>query len=366
MPKLMHKWIIRILLSCSLLVAALMGWVYSITYHPDPIEPVTVSCADETPEYNGQPLSIMSYNLQYFAGKGYVFYYDLPDNKGKDLRPTRKSLETTLQGIVDLIKQHDPDILLIQELHEGAKATDFEDQLVTLQRALGEQAYPCTADAFYWKADFVPHPAIMGSVGMKLATFSKYKMTNGKRHQLPLMPADPISQQFNLKRAILETQLESADGAISIMNTHLDAFAQGSNTMSKQVAYVKGLFDELDRQNTPWIIGGDFNLLVPGKRGRLQASQHYLYNDLSELAPIWGHYTSIPDTKDVNGANESLWFTHYPNDPDVKGPDRTIDYLFLSKHWKVKEKQVIQDTALALSDHMPVTATIKLKPDKQN
>ena len=360
----MPKWIIRTTSFVALLIGSFVLWVYSSTYQPQQIEPATFACSDEAKPLDAQKnLKVLSYNIQFLAGKGYVFYYDLPNNAGPHKRPTTQSIHSTLSGIVEIIKEQDPDVLLIQEFHDNAKATDYEDQLVKLQAALGVQKFPCTAEAFYWKADFVPHPDIMGSVGMKLGTLSRYEISGATRHQLALIPDDPISQQFNLKRAILETKLMTTTRPVSVMNTHLDAFAQGSDTMREQVDYISALLAKLEQTNTAWILGGDFNLLVPGEYKNLPADQQYLYNPTSELGKIWGRFQSVPGAKDVSSHDKQKWFTHYPNDPGINGPDRTIDYLFLSDHWDIIEKQVIQGHTEKLSDHLPVQATVRLRKE---
>lgn len=38
----------------------------------------------------------------------------------------------------------------------------------------------------------------------------------------------------------------------------------------------------------------------------------------------------IPSNAEAGGAERSAWLTHYPNDPRLNGPDRTLDYLFHS------------------------------------
>lgn len=353
----MKKWILRVFSTLLVVTLLLTAVVYAITFHPAAQAPATLQCSADAPEYNGQPLRVMTYNIQYLAGKTYVFYYDLPDNKGPDERPSPAQIATTLQGINDLIRAHNPDILLVQEFHDGAKATDYQDQLVLLQKALGNLAYPCTAQAFYWKADFVPHPRILGAVGMKLGTLSRYRLDSATRHQLPLIPADPLTQAFNLKRAVLQTQL-AGPLPVNIFNTHLDAFAQGSDTMQRQVAVLLSLLEQEDAAGHPWLLGGDFNLLVPGAYTHLAPNQQYLYNPTTELTPLLKAYASVPALADIQQAPEK-WFTHFPNDKDVAGPDRTIDYLFYSKQWQVKDAAVIRDhNSEALSDHLPVSVTL--------
>src|SRR4029079_838374 len=115
---------------------------------------------------------------------------------------------------------------------------------------------------FYWRAAYVPHPRIHGAVGMKLAILSRYQISGAQRHQLALIPGDPLSQQFYIKRAILEAHLPVAGGHDFVaLDTHLDAFAQGSDTMAPQGAHSETLLASLPSAGLPWVIGGDFNLL---------------------------------------------------------------------------------------------------------
>jgi|TARA_B110000091_G_scaffold24526_1_gene23163 endonuclease/exonuclease/phosphatase family metal-dependent hydrolase len=354
--------ITRILKFLTLAITGLLvlGFIviYSITFHPEPVEQVDLVCPAETPMLlAGQSLKVLSYNMQYFAGKDYVFYYDLENDAGPDTRPSPKAIKETLTSMSALIKAEDPDILLLQELHDGAKATDFANQTQLLLAQLNN-SYPCYSEAFYWKADFVPHPSIMGSVGMKLVTLSKYKIDAGQRHQLSLMDNDPVTQAFNLKRAVLVTEfpVEGGGGFIA-MNTHLDAFSQGMDTMTKQVAEVDKL---LASAKKPWIIGGDFNLLPPGEFSTLAASQQSLYNPESEISLLINRYASVPAMSDIQGEKKKSWYTHYPNDPGVEGPDRTIDYIFYDDNITLKTSSVIHGESHQLSDHLPVTAIFQL------
>lgn len=341
---------------------AFLTWVYSATYHPAATENVVAQCPTDTPFYNtGQPLSVLSYNVQFFAGKNSVFYFDMPDNAGPDLRPDRKDIDATLDGIAQLIKEQDTDLVLLQEVHDDAAATDHQNQLEELLKRLPKDMYPCHSEAFYWQADYIPHPSIMGSVGMKLVTLSKYKLGKAMRYRLPQPPMDWVSAQFYLKRAILDTELlqEEPGKHIHILNTHFDAFAQGSDTMEQQVAIAKNRLQQLDEQNLPWIFAGDFNLLLPDQRQHLQDDQKYLYAEKTELSPIlaWPHF---PNKDDIQ-VDKERWLTHLPNDPGVTKPDRVIDYMFFSKNIQLTEKKILnQESPLILSDHFPVVGSFQM------
>ena len=296
---------------------------------------------------------VLSWNVQYMAGKDYVFYYDVLDFNGPDERPSSDSIARTLKEVARVIMAESADFVLLQEVDDGASRTDKQDQAALLLKHL-EGQYPCHASAFYWKAGFVPHPRIMGSAGMKLTTLSKYKIVEAKRHQLPQMPDDIISRQFNLKRAILETRIQvEQNKSFALFNTHFDAFAQGTNTLQRQVAVTHRLFAETEKKGIPWVAGGDLNILPPGRHQLDSMPESYRghYNDTSELEPIYRDFQVI---QGIDESKNSEWFTHFSNDPLFKGPDRTIDYLVFSHKLKAAEHRVRRNDTLKISDHLPV------------
>lgn len=352
------KWL---LVTVLVLVFLITGLVYSLTYHPKDRQPAALTCPADSPLFDDEEaLRVVSYNVQYMAGKDYVFFYDLLDNSGPDTKPSREAVVETLDGIADLLVKLDADVLLLQELHEDHITTDYQNQTEELLERLGER-YPCYAEAFYWKAGFVPIPEIMGSVGMKLVTFSKYRLVEAERVQLSLIPSDPVTQAFNLKRAILTTELPTESGNTwHLMNTHLDAFSQGTDTMTRQVEEVNALVKE--KGNEPWVIGGDYNLLAQGQYELLDASQRDYYNPETELTLLHNNYPSIPSLANIQSDPER-WYTHYPNDPAVDGPDRTIDYIFYSPTLETQNEAVIFGTALELSDHLPILGDFNLRDE---
>lgn len=356
----------KIFLFAVLLGVALVVLIYSITWHPADREPAPLSCAANTPTLQpGQALKVMTWNVQYLAGKRYVFWYDLADGSGPDTRPTAADLAYSLDEVVRILRDEQPDIVLLQELHENTKATDYQNQLALLHERLAD-LYPCSSQAFYWKASFVPHPKIRGSVGMKLGTLSRFQISQAERLQLPTPPADPLTRQFNLKRALLVNYLPiRGGGQLAVINTHLDAFAQGDDTMQRQVAMIDQQLQALNAAKTPWVIGGDFNLLPPGQFQRLSERQRSWYAPDSELQVLAGKYAMIPSLSEASGPEQAAWYTHFPNDPQATGPDRTLDYLFHSQQLVRVAANVRQLDTLRISDHLPLIARFLL-PEKHD
>ena len=344
------------------IIAGLLGvLVWAITFHPAEIQHEMVICPTDTPVLQaGQALKVLTYNVQYMAGKNYVFFYDLPDNAGPDERPTAADIDQTLREVARIILAENPDVVLLQEVDDGSARTDYEDQLVRLLALLPE-AYKCHASAFYWQATFVPHPRIRGAIGQKLAIIAKYQIDAASRYQLPVAAADPLTRQFSPKQAILEARLPVENRPdLVLLTTHLEVSKQGAAVMQQQVAAVSEQLAALDQAGYAWLIGGDFNLLPPGQFDRLQADQKGNFRAETELKPLFDRYNVIPGLADINGEQGPHWYTMFVNDPRTTQPDRTLDYIFFADRLTLIDGYVRQHDTLRISDHLPLIVQFAL------
>jgi endonuclease/exonuclease/phosphatase family metal-dependent hydrolase len=344
----------------ALIVVALFGWM--TTFHPAPIEPAQIQRRGIAKRIKkGQELKVMSWNIQYLAGKSFVFYYDILDGSGPDVRPTRQAIDATFEEVVRVIRDEDPDILQLQEVNVGAKNTGYDDQLTRIFDALSE-SYTHAASVWYWKSPFIPHPKIMGAVGMKLATFSKYEISEAVRYQLPVPHPNPITYLYTFRRAVMECTLP-VDGAepVVALNTHLDAFAQGDDTMTQQVAYLARRLQRLSEKGACWFLGGDLNLLpTTSAYDSLSETFRAYYSPQNELSLLSNRYAVIPTLNECDGPQRERWFTFFSNNPAATGLDRTLDYLFYSSQFSVSSHHVRQADTRKISDHYPVIATFVL------
>jgi endonuclease/exonuclease/phosphatase family metal-dependent hydrolase len=308
----------------------------------------------------GQSIKVMTYNVQYMASKQYVFFYDVPGFSGPDRRPSRAAIETTLREVARVIVDEAPDFVLLQEVDDGAKRTDYEDQLQRLQALLGA-AYPCAASVFYWRVPFLPYPKIWGSVGMKQCILSRYRIRAVARQPLAVPPANLLLRPFLARRSILQAFVPIRNGPdLVMMNTHLEAFGEGTGVMQRQVEQVAAALAACDDRGQPWIIGGDFNLLPAGQHAMLAPAQQAYYNPQTELARLYADYDMIPALADLQGADAAQWTTYFGNDPALSGPDRTLDYLFYSQRLHRTHSYVRRHDTLAISDHLPVIGEFTL------
>ncbi|MCB0259556.1 MAG: endonuclease/exonuclease/phosphatase family protein [Calditrichaeota bacterium] len=362
MKRSREKILLSVLAILLLLIVLLSLLVRFTTFHPAAVQPQPVTGAEGAPLLRaGDSLKVLCFNVQYMAGKHYFFWYDSPAGQGDDTRPSPAHISETLQAVARIIIDEDPDVVILQEMNENDQRTDREDQLARLLALLPE-AYRCHTSAFYWKADFVPHPRIWGPAGMKLSTISKYQISEATRYQLPLFPKDVFTRQFYFKRAVLAARLPVQGGKdVYVLNTHLDAFAKGNDIMTRQVEKVDEILSALDREGYPWVIGGDFNIMPPGLNPeRLPDYQKPYYRELTELALLYDRYSAIPAREELQGPNFREWYTHNANNPQVTAPDKTIDYFFYSRNLQRLNAYVRQHDTLEISDHLPLIAVFKL------
>ena len=317
--------------SVALVATLISGGVYISTYHPDAIEDeVIISLATAPKLAPGQQLKVLSWNLQFLAGRpGNNFFYD----GGSDPWPSLLTVMANATAVANIIRQEDPDVILLQELDDGAERTHFKDQLQLILSLLPAD-YAVHTSSFYWQADFVPHSELLGGVGMKMSIISKYRLESAKRYALPAITTDNIlARQYNLKRAIQGTYLPiEGGGKLNLLNTHLSAYAQGSDTMLRQVAMVDRILEDYAAGGGPVLIAGDFNLLPSAAA----------YQDL--------------------GANRQDWFTHIANDNHSEAPDKTIDYILFTGKLALREHYVRSLGTTKISDHLPVVANFTLSP----
>lgn len=353
------RWVGILLL---VVVLGLVGFLWFGNYHPAPVEEMAVTCPETAPKLDGgQTLKVLTWNVQTMSGKNYVFWSDLPNNDGPDEKPSQEDITATLSEAARVIKEENPDIVLIQEIDDGAERTYYEDQLARFTALLPE--YPCVTSAFDWKSAYVPHPRIHGSVGWKVAILSKYQISKADRIQMSIAKGSTIEEQFKIKPAILKATLPlSGGGEFVAMTVHLDLYVQGTDSKDVQLAEMNKVLTELNTAGTPWLIGGDFNLLPfdDAAYNRLLPDHQRAYNPKSEIKYLFDLYQSVPNAGEVTGSDFAKWFTRWPNDPAITAPDRTLDYFFLSDLMTIGKHYVRMDDTLEISDHFPVIMEAQL------
>lgn len=353
------RWVGILLL---VVVLALAGFLRFGNYHPKAVETANVACPANAPTLaSGQEVKVLTWNVQTMSSKNYVFWSDLPNNDGPDEKPSQEDITATFEETVRIIETENPDIILIQEIDDGAERTYYEDQMARLVGMLPE--YPCYASVFDWKSAYVPHPRIHGSVGWKVAILSKYKITEAERIQLSTANRSFLENQFKIQPAILKAIMPTSDGGqFAALTLHLDLYVPGTDAKEIQLAEIAAELEKLTSVGIPWVLGGDFNLLPydDAAYARLAPEQQKYYNPQSELKFLTGKYQVVPTIEEVTGADFAKWLTRWPNDPSIAGPDRTLDYFFLSDELEIGGHYVRMEDTLHISDHLPVIVVFQV------
>jgi endonuclease/exonuclease/phosphatase family metal-dependent hydrolase len=200
---------------------------------------------------------------------------------------------------------------------------------------------------------------------MKISVISKFRIDEGLRHALsPITGDNIIVRQFSPKRCMLEAVIPLDNGKkLHVVNVHLSAFAQGSNTMELQVSQVDELLSSFEEREIPGIAGGDFNLIPPGGTfSRLDEKGKKYFNPRgSEILPLVKKYRMIPTLEELNGPDYRKWLTNMAAYLDEKIPDKTIDYFFLTKSVHADSHYVRSKDTIPVSDHLPLITYITVE-----
>lgn len=337
------------------LVAGFALWVRSLLWFPDDVEPVDVTCdsAQELPV--GKPIKVLMWNVQYGASRVPHFWYD----GGQDVSVRPEYVERTLDRIAEVVREHDPDVILWQELDRDSRRTGFVDQYAEL---LARTPYPCHCATPYHKVGYVPAPGHepLGKVDMELGVFSKYALGAATRVQLPLLDEPWWRQAFNLRRALLEVEMPVAGGGtFTAFNTHLSAFSKGDGTLDKQIRVLHDAMTARETAKQPWLLGGDLNSLPPGDDpARLGDEGVEAYSVPTPVKVLFDRFTSAMPLRGME-MEPARWFTYLPWGADAL--DRTIDYVFVGRRVTVRDVQVLQE--LDVSDHMPILVEMVIEPE---
>lgn len=353
------KIVRRIALFLAIIAAAGYWWLKTFTLQTKEVQRENVIKEVGTPRLEpGQTVKIMSYNVQFMAGnQNYRFFYE----GGADIGPQEETMNQTIQAVAQIITAEDPDILLLQEMDDGAKRTHYVDQLAQLRYALAHK-YPAYTQTFYWQAAFIPHPSGIGAAGMKMVILSKYHIDSAVRRALPQPKRGWFVDHFYPKRAILEARLPLTDGReLAVMNTHYEAFTRGTDISQREVAATMTHLQNLTAQGTPWIIGGDFNLLPPGQYERIAPDSQKYYNHPTEITPLYEQFQPIiPPSHNLTDEEMTQWFSLLPNNEQYTKPVVTLDHFFTSHNLKIQNSHIRHENTYHISDHLPLITTIQL------
>lgn len=212
-----------------------------------------------------------------------------------------------IERIAKIIKEHNCDLVALQEIDVNTTRSQKVDQLEKLAELTGMK--PIFGKAI----DF-------GGGEYGVGILSKLPVVSHKTWPLP-------TGGKREQRVALEVVVQpEGRQAFAFVCTHLD-HSSGENDRNNQTATLRKLFGDGPRQT---IIAGDFNATVAS----------------AEMKTIVEKWTDVDATKLT------------PTIP-VSKPTLKIDYIFLpqSSPWKVESAAVLNEHIA--SDHLPLVATVR-------
>lgn len=338
--------------------AGVSAWVRSLLWFPAPVESSEVVCAPDAPALpRGESIKVLVWNVQYAGSRKHHFFYD----GGLAVHVPSADVEETLDQIAAVVKQVDPDIILWQELDRDSDRTANIDEHAELLRRI---PYGCHVTAPYHRAGYVPAPGHehLGKVDMHLAVWSRYRINQAVRVQLPLLDEPVWRQWFNLRRAVQDVSFPiDGGGTLRVLNTHLSAFSQQDGTLGRQIEMLHARATELELARSPWLLAGDFNALPVGDHpSRLGDDAMDFYEADTPIKLLFDRFSSVIPEQ-AYASEPQRWRTYLP--PGATVADRTLDYAFVGRTVSSGHPEVLPVTDI--SDHQPLVFEITLNDARE-
>jgi endonuclease/exonuclease/phosphatase family metal-dependent hydrolase len=320
-------------------------------------------------------LKVMAWNIKYAGGR-IDFWFDL---WGDRVQMTRAEVDTNMAGIIGLINEVDPDVLMTEEIEVNSRRSAYVNMVheILTRTPLAYAAYVPT-----WRARYIPSEGL-GRMDLGNAIFSRYPIVSAERFpQSDRTDQDPATSAFYIHRAVGRAVIDTGMTKVAVLVVHTEAY-DTDGTKSRQLREIEQL---LAGEPLPFVIGGDFNAIPPGSvhnvafndehpdsKGTEFEQPPYL---LEDMLPFYDHYRAAITLERYGTTLESQrrHFSHSVIGRDKIGSqgepgfwNRTLDYLFVSppSSWQDGSTDTLQEPGrlgirsdpMLLSDHCPVTGT---------
>ncbi len=301
----------------SLLALAMAPFFLSCAHRGANAVQTSESLAFQQPSFDGT-LRVGTFNIAH--GRGGVLGASNWNHETLEKRISR------LQAIGGLVAELDLDVLVLNEVDFSASWSHEIDQAKVISERAGfpylirQRNYDVALPFF--------------SLRFGNAILSKYPVERAWLE--PFTPHSKLEKwAFGNHDSVAADIRLDAENSVRIWAVHLEVRDQGSRVLA-----ANRIREEIETQNTPTVILGDFN---------------------SKLTPkgVEGGNKSVIDLLSVDGGLER--FPHWGEEPaeftfPSGNPERTIDWILLSKQLRLQSGEVVATT---LSDHLPVIAEIR-------
>ena len=351
--------LLSILIPIALILVLLIGYfLYLIlSYHRvgDQPELEIVNQKTAKPEA-GTEYKLLSYNVGFCAyTPDFGFFMD--GGKGSRAK-SAEAVNEVIDGIVALIGEKDPDLLLLQEVDKRSqRACKVDEDAAFTEKLTGyTSVFAVNWDCAYLCYPFTkPHGAAL--TGIK--TLSRFGITAASRVELPVESS--LMKLIDLDRCYTVSRVPTENGKeIVLYNFHLSAYTSDGKIAIEQLNI---LLSDMKREYEAgnYVIGaGDFNKDLLGNSA-----------EVFGVAGEYGWAQPIPEGT-FDGTGISVVAPFDAENPvascrNADGPYNpaqfrvTVDGFLVSDNVTVTSSRVV-DTGYAYSDHNPVEMTFVLNP----
>lgn len=344
-------------------------------------EPVPVLRAEVLTPAAPDPdaLVVMAWNVKYGAKRANFWF----DYWGDEVELPPEVVSQNLADLAALVREVDPDVLLVEEIEVGSRRSAYVDMVQVLldQTSLNYAAYFSTWDSRYVASEGV------GRIDLGNAIFSKYPIPFAERIRQPdRTDQSGLVSTFYIHRMIGRAVLDLGPREVAAFVVHTEAYDR-DGTKRRQLEQIH---DEVSRETRPLVLGGDFNELPP-TAARIQGfddehpsalgtefeqppytpeAMRPFYDELSCFVPL--------ERYGVTEDEQRPFFTHTVIGPGQLGNggepafwNRTLDYLFIRRtdRWTPGSTDVLQTPGrlgitsdpMTLSDHAPVVGRWEIR-----
>ena len=302
----------------------------------------------------------MTYNAGFGAyTPDFTFFMDGGESSWAE---SKESVIACIDGVASVIKEHEADFALVQEVDYDATRSYHVDERDQLRAQFPDY---CSTFAVNYHSPFLFYPLTQphGASYSGLLTLSDSEITSALRRSLPISTG--LSKFLDLDRCYSINHIPTEDGSeLVIFNVHLSAYGTNGGLQEQQLSMLfADMKAEYDKGNYV-ICGGDFNHDFTG-------DSKYVLNDTTpENLDSLSWAAEFPAEMIPEGFARVTDYASGVTVPSTRNTDIpysdesfvvTLDGFIVSDNVETTYMDVI-DTGFLYSDHNPVVLRFKLKP----
>ena len=298
----------------------------------------------------------VTYNIGFGAyTPDYTFFMDGGTQSWAD---SEESVINCINGDIALLKRHQSDFALIQEVDTDATRSYHVDQSKLFYDGFSDSSASLAVNyhsAFLFYPILQPH----GASNSGLLTLSNYTIASAMRRSLPV--SESMSKFLDLDRCYSLNYINTENGKqLVVVNTHLSAYGTDSSLQTQQLEKMFGDMQKEYEKGNYVICGGDFNHDFTG-------SSKERFNDDVPAEYSWA--AAFPDHLIPAHFQKLVNYQSGGSIPSCRNCDKpygtdsfvlTVDGFIVSDNVETTYMDII-DNQFLYSDHNPVKLKFKLK-----